>query len=123
MATVNATSAAGADDGSVMVVTWTPLTTTNQTGSALQLPRNADKTVTITGTWGVGGSVTLQGSNDGTTWLSLTDPQGNAITKTADGIEAITENPLYIRPNCTAGDGTTSIKVIVAARLANPLRT
>src|SRR5690242_16906987 len=67
-----------------------------------------DATVTIEGTFCTGGSCTMQGSNDGSTWHSLTDPQGNAITKTAAGMESITELPFYIRPSVTAGDGSTA---------------
>lgn len=66
--------------------------------------------------FGTGGSVTLEGSNDGVTFFPLTDPQGNAITKTAAALEVIEEVPRYIRPNCTAGDGTTDISVILWGR-------
>jgi len=74
-----------------------------------------DKTVQVSGTFGVGGSVTLEGSMNGTTWFPLTDSQDNAITLTAAGAEAIVENPLHIRPNVTAGDGATAIDVRLGA--------
>lgn len=86
------------------------------TGAPLSLPDYADLTVTVEGTFGVGGSITLQGSNDGTNYYALTDPQGNAITKTAAGIEAVTETPRYFRPNVTAGDGTTDLECRILAR-------
>jgi hypothetical protein len=71
---------------------------------------------TIEGTFSTSGSCTMQGSNDGSTWHSLTDPQANAITKTAAGIEVIVEAPRYIRPSVTAGDGSTAIDVRLLAR-------
>lgn len=96
------------DKASALVV-WTGLDA-DDSGEPVQLPDFPDKTVTIEGTFSVGGSCTLQGSNDGTNYYSLTDPQGNAITKTAAGIELVTENPKYIRPLVTAGDGSTAIE-------------
>jgi hypothetical protein len=62
---------------------------------------------------GVGGTISIQGSLDGTNWVILTDPQGNAITKTAAAIESISEATPYIRPIVTAGDGTTSLSVLL----------
>ena len=44
------------------------------------------------------------------------DPQGNAVTKTAAAAEAFEEAPLLIRPNVTAGDGTTSLTVKMVCR-------
>lgn len=75
-----------------------------------------DATVTFEGTFGVGGSITLNGSNDNVNFYPLTDPQGNAITKTAAATETIEEAPLYIRPNVTAGDGTTLLQCRVLFR-------
>jgi hypothetical protein len=98
-----------------VLVTWSPLAN-GDTGGPVEGVDFADCTVQIGGTFGVGGSVTLQGSNDGTQWDALTDPQGNAVTKTAVGIEVIEENPRYKRPSVTAGDGTTALTVSVWAR-------
>lgn len=79
-------------------------------------------------------SITLYGSNDpraivdrdaGTlfasataSWVALTDPQGNAITKTAAAIEQLLENPLYILPVVTLGNNpsTSEIRVTIVGR-------
>ncbi len=106
----------------VEVVTW--VLANGDTGAPIAFASYGDKTMQIFGTFGSGGSVTLQGSNDprvvsdagNAVWFSLVDPQGNAITKTSAAGEALLENPLYIRPSCTAGDGTTSLTVILCAR-------
>lgn len=76
----------------------------------------ADRTAQISGAFGTGGSITLEGSNDGTNYLALTDPQGNAITKTAAALETIEEGPRYTRPRVTAGDGTTNLTAVIYAR-------
>src|SRR5437868_15344485 len=67
----------------------------------------------VSGTLGVGGSVTWQGSVDGgTTWFTLNDDTHAALTMTAlNTNKPVLERPLMVRPNCTAGDGTTSLNV------------
>lgn len=74
-------------------------------------PGQADRSVQVHGTFGVGGSVTLEGSNDNVNWFTLHDLQNNNVTFTAAGLKQIQEVALYVRPNCTAGDGTTSLTV------------
>lgn len=99
------------------VVAWSGLTkTTDDDGSSIELFGSSDRSIQVTGTFGVGGSVRLQGSNDGANWATLTDPQGNALDVTSAKIEAITEITRYIRPLVTAGDVTTSLVVTVFAR-------
>lgn len=98
-------------------ITWTGLLNGDD-GDGIQIAGAPDKTVTITGTFGVGGSCTIQGSNDGVTWLTLTDAQANNITKTSASIEVILESPRFIRPIVTAGDGATSLTVIICAKYA-----
>lgn len=82
-------------------------------GEQVELANFADRSVQIIGTFGVGGSVRIEGSNDGTNWAPLTDPQGNNLDITTAKIEAITEVVRYIRPRVTAGDGSTSLTVIM----------
>jgi len=91
--------------GSDLSVAWT--LTNGDTGSPMVLGRNAF--FQATGTFGTGGSVQLEGSNDGTNWGALSP---SALTGAGlFGTLRKTEAPLYIRPHCTAGDGTTSIVV------------
>lgn len=56
------------------------------------------------GTFG-GGTVKLQGSNDGSNWIDLEDPQGDAIAITADGGSEFSTSAVYIRPLVTGGTG------------------
>ena len=96
-------------------ITWTGLLN-GDTGSAVEIVRGADKSAQIAGTFGTGGTLKIQGSNDGTNYVSLTDPQGNAIEKTAASIEQVSELTRYIRPNVTAGDATTNLSVTLILR-------
>ncbi|MCU1273068.1 MAG: hypothetical protein JWO48_499 [Bryobacterales bacterium] len=98
-------------------VSWTPLAN-GDSGTPYGMPGFADRTVQIAGTFGVGGTVVIEGTVDGTNYATLSDPQGNAISKTAAGIEAVSELVKLIRPRVTAGDGTTSITVALIARKA-----
>lgn len=88
------------------------------TGAPITLDNRVDLTVTIDGTFGTGGSCTLKGSNDGTNYYALTDPQGTAITRTTAAIKQVTEAPRYVRPEVTAGDGATAIDIRLVARRA-----
>lgn len=98
--------------------TWTGLLN-GDNGDAVDTSGLPIKTVHVYGTFGTGGSISIEGSNDGSNYHVLTDPQGIALTFTAAAIERVSENPRYIRPRVTAGDGTTnlSVKLVsVAAR-------
>ena len=90
-----------------------------EAGDAMQFTEFADKCVQFGGTFGAGGTVILEGSNDLTSpsnWSPITDPQANAISKTAAAIEQILETPMWVRPRVTAGDGTTAITVKLVSR-------
>lgn len=94
---------------------WTGLLN-GDTGAPIQVLDFGDMTVTVEGTFGSGGTIKLRGSNDGTNYYDLTDPQGNAISKSAAGIEAVIEAPVYVRPEVTAGDGSTDLQCRIMAR-------
>lgn len=77
----------------------------------------ADRNVSVKGTFGAGGTVVIEGSNDGgTTYNTLKDQSGAAISLTAQGEVQIRDLPGLIRPRVTAGDGTTSLQVDLIAR-------
>lgn len=102
--------------GQAMVITWSGLTNaTSDVGDAIELPYARKFTVQVTGTFGTGGNLRFQGSNDGTNWAALNDVTGTNLNFTAAAIEAAVELPRYIRPSVTAGDGTTSLACTVYA--------
>lgn len=96
----------------VHTITWTGLLN-GDTGNPVLMPGSTVRSIQFTGTFGVGGTIVAQGSNDGTNWFTLTDFQGNTISKTATALENIEEVTLYIRPAATAGDGTTSLTAVL----------
>lgn len=116
MATVTPTTTRiGSFGDNAHVISWTPLAN-GDSGAAITMPGSADRAVQITGTFGAGGTVVIEGTIDGTNYVTLTDPQGNAISKTAAAIEAISEIVSQIRPRVTAGDGTTALTVTMIMR-------
>jgi hypothetical protein len=99
----------------VAVVTWSGLLNGDY-GEAVELAVYADRSVQITGTFGAGGTCVIQGSNDGTNWATLADPQGNLLSHTDTKIEAILELTRYLRPYVSGGDGTTNLTATMVAR-------
>lgn len=106
----------------VYVNEWTPLTTTNTDGSWIELPRHSDRSVHVSGTFGVGGSVRIQGTNqvDGSGLpinpVALSDQGGTALDITAASIKTVLQTSRFIRPLVTAGDGTTSLTVTLISK-------
>ena len=85
------------------VVNWTGISTGDTINSyAIPDEFGAIGCVQITGTFG-GATITLQVSNDGTTWFNLTDLQGAGISATANKFADFTTAAIYIRPAITAG--------------------
>lgn len=89
------------------VVVWAALANGDD-GDPIELVGQGDRSIQFAGTFDTS-TIVWEGSNDGSTWATLTDPQGNAISKTAAAIEAISEMTRYMRPKCTAGGGSTAI--------------
>ena len=52
-----------------------------------------------------GGTLNIQGSNNGTDWVNLSDITGTPIAFTAAGGVEMTSSALYIRPILTGGSG------------------
>jgi hypothetical protein len=89
-------------------VTWAAVPNGNQ-GDAAGGPY-VTASFQVTGTFGAAGSVRMEGSNDGTNWFAL-----SPTALTAAGLFAAlgaAEHPRFIRPNVTAGDGTTALTVV-----------
>lgn len=95
---------------SAWIVSWTAMANGDD-GSPIRMSAFSDRSAQVVGTFGTGGHCKIEGSNDGTTWAVLTDPQGNDLDFTSAKLEAIEEISAYIRPHITGGDGTTSLSV------------
>jgi hypothetical protein len=95
---------------------WTGLLSGDD-GSWELLGHYNDKCLHVYGTFG-GAIVTVEGSNEDvpTNTAGLTDPTQTAISVSANSIKQVLENPLYIRPKITGGDGTTSLTARLLCR-------
>jgi hypothetical protein len=94
----------------VYLATWSGLAN-GEAGTPQSGPKNSDRSVQVDGTFGTGGSVSIEGSNDGNIWFTLTDQNGSALTFTSPGLRAILQATVYIRPRVTAGDASTNLNV------------
>lgn len=95
------------------IASW--VLTAADTGNPVQMPGSCIRSVQIAGTFD-SATVVVQGSNDGTNYVTLTDPQGNTITKTSAAIEAIEEVTRYIRASSSGGGANTSVTVTLLLR-------
>ncbi|MDP3940365.1 MAG: hypothetical protein Q8R92_19800 [Deltaproteobacteria bacterium] len=112
----------GERDGSTIKYSW-PLTSTNVDGQPVEWTEWADRTWTVTGTWG-GATCSFEGSNDGSVYVTLSNAAGGtAATKTADGALAIIETPRYVRPKLTTAGTDAVLTVIMIARRHTGMRT
>jgi hypothetical protein len=110
MSIVNYTNANAGNANGYALANWSGLTG-GDTGQPFPFPNFADKTVQVFGT--IGAAITIQGSNDGTNWETLTDNFGGALIFNTHGLSLIAQAPLWVRPSCAAG--TTNATVIILA--------
>ena len=85
-------------------------------GTPLDAMTYADKTVSVRGTFGAGGSVQIEGGDAiAPSYSILNDSLGetNTLIFTAADTRTILEHPGRIRPRVTAGDGTTSLTIVI----------
>lgn len=103
--------------GSRDVITWATLTSTNAAGTEYEpeRTRGAIAAVQVTGTPD-SATLVLQGSNDGTTWVTLKDTLGTAISFTAAGYAEVSTAMAYIRPSTSGGGGSQDLDCILVAR-------
>ena len=109
----------GSNDGSVLKAVWNLANLDD--GAPFGNPEYSDRTVQATGNFGAGGSVALEGSNDGgTTWFPVTNPAGDPVVFTAAGGMAIIENTQMLRPRATVA--VTNVNLILMARRGSGMR-
>ena len=100
-------------DRTVSIYTWTGLVN-GDTGQPVEAPEAADRSVEFGGTFDTS-TIVLEGKI-GEAYSTLTDPQGNAISKTAASLEQVEEVARYMRPRVTAGGASTSLNVYLLVR-------
>jgi len=100
------------DSGAGLAIRWASMANGDD-GQWIDTQAFRDISVQVTGTFGSGGTLLIEGSNEATPTnaATLNDPQGNAISVQAAKIEQVLESVRWIRPRVSAGDGTTSLTV------------
>lgn len=99
------------DDG-IQVFRWAGITEADE-GTPVRSPYT-HRSVQAVGNFGVSGAITIEGSNDGSNWGTLTDPSGSAIVlSNATPVEIATPT-IYLRPRASAGTGVL-VDVIAAS--------
>lgn len=95
----------------------------DEEGQAIAIPNHSDKTVQIYGTFG-GASVVIQASNDplaptdpdNAVWWTVKNVEAELMNKSAAGGWLLMDNPIWMRPIVTGGDGTTSLNVVMCSK-------
>ena len=112
--------------GTVIPDVWTSMEASDS-GLPLYCPSLTERSIQVTGMNGSGGTVTIEGSNDGSTWATLHDAFGNllVITDTGaappasvsnTGIYQVMEETSWIRPVCGAGGLSEAFNVILVGK-------
>lgn len=105
----------------VLLIRWTGLLNGDD-GDWIAIPEHRDITVQVLGTFGAGGSLQFEGTNEDAVSpaspiiLRDTRAGANTLVFTSGGLQQCLEAPFRIRPRVTAGDGSTSLTAIVLAR-------
>ncbi len=110
-------------------VAWSGLLT-GDTGAWVELAHMTDKTVQISGAaGGAAGAITIEGTNEddpvaAETVISVLDDiisntPLSGLTPFDMGL--VGENPVFIRPIVTGGDGTTNLTVVINATGRRPI--
>lgn len=102
-----------------LAIEWAGLTA-GDVGDWVLLGHYADKCLHVYGVVG-GAVVTLEGTNEdisaGSSYsVPLNDTLQNPIAINVTGMRQVLENPLYVRPVISGGDGTTAIAVRLVCR-------
>jgi hypothetical protein len=113
MATINPVIELMGDRG--LRATW-PNMANGDVGAPVNWTNFMDRSIQVEGVFGTGGSVAVEGSNNGTNFRSVSDMRGNALAINTARIEQLEDCVFLLRPNVTAGDGTTLLNVTLFAR-------
>ncbi len=100
MATINPVRSS--PGGAASKILWEGMATGDTITPDLPSRSEPVGSVQVTGTFG-GATVTLQGSNDGTNYVTLKDLSGADISFTTAGLAYFDGRTLYIRPGISGG--------------------
>lgn len=88
-----------------VVIAWMGLTN-GDVGREIDFSQYTDRSVQVSGAFG-DGALVIEGSNNGTDFAVLTDPQGSDLNLISAKIELVTEATRYLRPRVTGNTGAS----------------
>lgn len=113
MATITPVMTRPNDDA--IKVTWSAIANGDTIQAFHGFSEYADRSVQVGGTID-SSTVVIQGSNDGTTFATLNDPLGNALSFTSAGLKAILEYVEFIKIATSGGGGSQNVDVTLIAK-------
>ena len=101
----------------VRIATWSSVTQAD-TCRPVVCPQYSDKSFQVYGSFGSGGEVVLEGTNEVTSpsnYATLRDPRGgaNTIDSFSAGMSQVLENCYQVRPRVSAGTGVNLTIVLL----------
>ncbi len=104
------------NSGNAQSIYWSGLAGgTADVGDAIELPGHGAISIQVGGTFGTS-TLSIQGSNDGTTWTTLIDMQAANMAFAAAAFKTLRDVPRYIRPSVPSGTGTGLWALLYARR-------
>jgi len=98
-------------------VKWETLTSADS-GASAEVKGHPDRTVQVSGTPS-GATITLQGSVDGTNFVTLTDNLGlDIVFVNTTGLKVLAQAPRYMQITNSGGDGSTDIDITMLCNAA-----
>lgn len=94
------------------IITWGPMTT-GDSGLQISMIGSARRTVQVIGTFSGPDRLSIEGSNNGTDYATLTDEHGNRLDFKGAGVSTVSELTRFIRPRVTAGSPTATVVMLV----------
>lgn len=86
---------------------------TSDVGDALDISKMSNVSLQAVGTYTGSSVVTMQVSNDGTTWVTAKDTAGNDLTFTANGLKNLgVIKAKFLRPSIATGTGAVAIYLV-----------
>lgn len=98
--------------------TWASLGNAD-TGEPVAMPNYSERCVQVIATDYGSATLVIEGSLDGSNWMTLTDELGNALSLTSGAvIKSISEKVRYVRPSTSGGTGTDLTVILYGMRRA-----
>lgn len=85
----------------------------------IELSDNEELTIVTRGNFTGGGSVLLEGSNDGKAYFPLRDSSGYPVFRKRISVQRVAERPRYVRPSLIGAGNDSAIDVHLIMQRSN----